>query len=132
MRLLWIDDDRYQTETLREIMEMLGYNIDFFTDYEKGVHELKTNPSRYEAIILDVMMPAGSLFSPEESQDGRITGLLLYKCIRKSFSGPLLIYTVFRDVALVREFIRNDDRVRYLEKPAHEDDIITKLNEMVH
>ena len=130
MRIIWIDDDLYRNEKTIELLELFDLEIDFFTKYEEGLNHLKTHLGRIDAMILDIMMNAGDLFTAEESEDGRITGLLLYKRIRKIYQGPILFYTVLRDEAIILDYISNDSQARYLKKPADEQEIISKITEM--
>ena len=130
MKILWIDDDPHRTKELKELLELLCFEVDFYSNYVEGFNKIKTNTTNIDLVMLDVMMTRRELFSDKETDDGRLTGLLLYKKIREFYSGAILIYTVLRDDSLIQKYIRNDYNVIYLTKPATEDEIISKIREM--
>ncbi len=130
MIIVWIDDDSYRTKTTKELLEMQGHKIHFFAEYAEGYDYLKSNHMKTGAVILDIMMPPGEFFNPKETNDGRTTGLHLFKLIRKFFRGPILLYTIFGNQAQIEYFIRNDAKARYLAKPAGDDEIMSCIYQM--
>jgi DNA-binding NarL/FixJ family response regulator len=130
MNLVWIDDDSYRTKTIRELLEFQSHVVHFFSEYAEGYDYLKSNRLKAEAVILDIMMPPGEFFNPKETNDGRTTGLHLYKLIRKFYRGPILLYTIFGDQGQIEYFIRNDAKARYLAKPASDEEIMGCIHKM--
>jgi len=130
MKIVWIDDDSYRTKTIRELLQFQGHIIQFFTEYEEGYDFLKLHHAKIEAVILDIMMPPGALFDPKETNDGRTTGLHLYKLIRKFFRDPILLYTIFGDRAQIEFSIRHDPKAKYLAKPASDEEILAAIFKM--
>ena len=133
MRIVWIDDDVYRTELLRENLEELySCQINFFEKYVDGIKMLQNSHAKIDAVMLDIMMPPGELFASEDVDDGRITGLRLYEIIRKYYSGPIILYSNFRDRATINFYIKNDNYVKYLKKPALAEDVLQKIFEAQH
>lgn len=130
MKILWIDDDSYQTKTLKELFELYSYSVDFYCNYEAAYFLLEKDPKEYDAIILDVMLPFGKMFGAKESRDGTITGLLLYKKIRNFYKGPVIIYSIIRDVRIINQYIKNDDNAKILNKPCRIDHILNTIMEL--
>ncbi|MBN1466148.1 response regulator [candidate division KSB1 bacterium] len=130
MRIVWIDDDVYRTELLRENLEELyACQISFFQKYSDGIQMLQNSHAKIDAVMLDIMMPPGELFDPHDVDDGRITGLRLYEIIRKYYSGPIILYSNFRDRTTINFYVKNDSYVKYLKKPALAEDILQKIFE---
>ncbi len=130
MRLVWIDDDVFSVRKQSELLGYLDHLVDMFSDYDSGLEHIRENNKRIDAIILDVMMPPGRLANQVGSQDGRTTGLVVYKLIRQIYRGPILIYSVFRDKELVEQSIMTDHRARFLNKPATEEEILAVIREI--
>ena len=130
MRIVWIDDDAYRTELLRENLEALySCQIHFFPRYGEGVQMLKSSHAKIDVVILDIMMPPGTMFDPQDVDDGRITGLRLYQIVRNYYFGPIIFYTNFRDRAVINYYIKRDSYVKYQKKPALAEDIMQKIFE---
>lgn len=75
--ILLVDDDQDTREIYKEILTQAGYNLDLATNGEEGL--LKISQSRYDLILLDIMMPKidglgilNKLKSQNNSQNGPI------------------------------------------------------------
>ncbi len=130
MKIMWIDDDPYNLESSKELLELYGMEIDFITNYEDALDILRKENARYSIIIMDVMMPPQNFFNVQETDDGRRTGILLIPEIRKTYSGPILLYSVLRNTKLIDAVLRSDERIAYLRKPERIENIIAKINKL--
>lgn len=128
MKIIWIDDDEYRTKLVREnLAELFDCQISFFEKYIEGYSNLQKYKNNIDAVILDIMMPPGKLFDAEAAENGNITGLLLYKEIRKFYHGAIILYTNFRDLSMIKRYTAHDKNVRYQKKPALAEDIMQKI-----
>ena len=112
-RILFIDDDKL---TLRSFYEDLidNYHLDvhWLLSADDVLETLKV--SKFDAIILDLMMPVPENWSREDKKqamDGLCTGEVLMKKIRKEYTDlPILIYTA-------KGGCETDEFSCYLRKP---------------
>lgn len=56
-RILLVDDEEMITDTIRLVLEQLGYNVTFFYNSQKAFEEFKLKPYDYDLIITDMVMP---------------------------------------------------------------------------
>jgi DNA-binding response OmpR family regulator len=56
-RILFVDDEEMITDTMRLVMEQLGYRVTAFCRSQKALHEFSLKPFNYDLIITDMMMP---------------------------------------------------------------------------
>lgn len=52
-----IDDEDNVRNVMAEMLESLGYSVDTFADGESGTGNFRKNPSKYDLVILDVILP---------------------------------------------------------------------------
>ncbi|MBI2822481.1 MAG: response regulator, partial [Acidobacteria bacterium] len=62
-RLLIVEDEKHLADGLRFNLEAEGYSIDVVGDGESALELLTTGPERYDAVVLDVMLPGRDGFS---------------------------------------------------------------------
>jgi CheY-like chemotaxis protein len=102
-RILWVDENldnvlEYHVKCLLKA----GYIVDEALAVEDGVRLLKSRD--YDLVILDLLMPGGSVFTPEETKNGANTGLLLYRKMRTiNNSVPFLIFSAIVNESLGEE-----------------------------
>lgn len=53
INVLWIDDEFQKNQAFIELAYLDKINITAFESSEEGIYELETNPSKYDAVILD-------------------------------------------------------------------------------
>jgi len=119
-RVLFVEDDFITIDSVVTHLRILGHDVRIVDTAEDAVEALMWDD--YEVVFLDVMLPPGNIFSLEETDDGRYTGLCLLELLRRDDR-----YARNRDcrVALVtnwREEQRVDAsaeryRARLIEKP---------------
>lgn len=93
--ILLIDDEKRRMRTSLEYLRELKYDVKFIDNVDGAFDYIDKNQNNLEVIILDIMMPWGTLFNKEETEFGLLSGYkLLYK-IRKDFGDkiPIIIYT---------------------------------------
>lgn len=124
-KILIIDDERI-TETLCTNLALLGFNTLLMQDYRNIDNELK---NKYDAIILDVIMPIlDSYFSEEEiekAHDGLDTGIVLFDKIRKQYPKlPIVFYSA-------RSGIYCDECTAFISKPVMVQSIAKIINDLI-
>lgn len=75
-QLIWVDDEPMWVEPYIDYLEESGYKVRFYLDADSADAEYDKLVDA-KAIILDVMMPGGSLFTYTQTEGGQRTGLLL-------------------------------------------------------
>lgn len=82
--ILFVDDERDKAEVFVEEMKSLGLPIRYFSGVDAASAFLARTKKTLDAVVLDVMMPAGHLFADKDVDDGISTGLAFYRLIRES------------------------------------------------
>jgi two-component system alkaline phosphatase synthesis response regulator PhoP len=54
-RLLLVDDESDIVDTLRELLEQIGYVVEVAYDGEEGLRKFEANPP--DLVLTDIMMP---------------------------------------------------------------------------
>lgn len=80
MHLLLADDDQTLCELLREFLELEGFNVTVVHDGVTALQQINDNASKWDAIILDVMMPG-------------MNGFDILKAITARQSTPVMMLT---------------------------------------
>ena len=66
--VLIVEDEQHLADGLRFNLEAEGYDAEVVGDGETALEHLTTQPTRYDAVVLDVMLPGidgtGRLFKP--------------------------------------------------------------------
>ena len=56
-RILFIDDEAFQTDLGKQLLEKLGYRVSIETDSVKALERFKQDPTAFDLIITDMTMP---------------------------------------------------------------------------
>ncbi len=56
-RILFIDDEEFQTDLGKQLLEKLGYRVSIETDSLKALEKFKQDPSAFDLIMTDMTMP---------------------------------------------------------------------------
>jgi CheY-like chemotaxis protein len=126
-KILLVDDD---IKTMRSLVEDLqityGFEVVHLGIIDNVIEVL--NGSRFDIMILDIMMPIPSGWSFDEirrSSEGISTGEVLYEKIRNTFPElPILIYSAKE----VKPFI--DKKTIILRKPELPSEIVNRINKL--
>lgn len=127
-RILIVDDDK---KTLSYLKEDLIKSYQFDVTYLESVDNvlLTLKGSRYDAVILDIMMPVSEKWSRDEqtnSEKGLSTGLILLKQIRAQFPKiPIVIYTAKKNLSVMDQYTVT------LMKPEFNKVIVEHLNKLI-
>ena len=110
-RILVVDDDRKLAGLIRDYLNPLGYDVELRHNGPDGLAEALAN--RYEAVILDVMMPG-------------MDGFAVLRQLRKTSDVPVLMLTALGDEAdrIVGLEIGADD---YLPKTFSSRELLARL-----
>lgn len=55
--ILFVDDEPILVETMKKILEKLGYKVTCFTSANKALEAFKTTPSDFDILVSDITMP---------------------------------------------------------------------------
>lgn len=112
MRILLIEDNRSLVETLKDLLESQGYEVDYYYDIDDIEDYMILN--KYNLIILDLML-------------GKRDGLDFLKTIRNEIHRPILILTAksSKDDQIKGLNLGADD---YITKPFDADILIARIN----
>jgi len=114
--ILVVDDDDMVGNILKQMLEKLGYTIDFYNKSKKALNHFQKNPHGYDLLISDLTMPD-------------FTGIGLSEQIQKTHPGfPIIIMTGFGDML----FGVNQQRYgikKVLKKPIMLDELASAIRE---
>ena len=98
--ILMIDDERRRMSTIKDYMESKGYIVELIYKINDVTSFVKTNLHDIDAIILDIMMPWGDLFTSEDTEFGLISRFKLYEYLRGElhFTRPIIVYTALNRI----------------------------------
>ncbi len=100
-KILFVDDDNSVKALISHLKNFYDFEVTFLQDYRQIDKELQI---RYDAVILDIMMPLkndDSYLSQEEKEktnNGRKTGLIIFEKIRMQHPRlPIVFYSAVKD-----------------------------------
>jgi len=84
-RILLVDDEKSQAQSIRNMLRRLGYQVEVRTDPEEALATFRDDPSRFDLVITDQIMP-------------RLTGVQLSTQLLQLRPGlPILLCTGFSE-----------------------------------
>lgn len=99
--ILIVDDEKWFIKPLKDALEESGFEIQSATTPDECMAMVKSG-KRVDAVVLDVMLPAGSL-NMAEVNNGIDTGLMLLREIRRTCPHiPIILHSVRRDFPISR------------------------------
>lgn len=124
--LLIVDEEYSRAMAYSDVLKSLGYDVKLTFDVDSFVSVFKDNLYEIDAVILDIMMPSGELFTLEQTEQGILTGVKLYEYIRSElkWNGPIIIYT-----ALNRPDLLNSLDKRPMTSVVHKPNSVAKVVE---
>lgn len=101
--ILLVDDDAFARDTVRELLETIGYSVACACNGLDALKYLQQNP-RPDLILCDLMMPVmnGWVFRIEQQNDPNLAGI------------PVILFSGIHDAASAAEWLFAQG---YLEKP---------------
>ena len=103
--VLIIDDDKIPMQYYERALRRRHFAVESCSDVDAALRRLNNRAAPPDLIVLDVMMPPGETFTMEETEEGVITGVLLYKHIRERLPDiPIIVLTNSQNPELDRQF----------------------------
>lgn len=131
MRILYIEDDRWLSETLGEFFEYTeGWEVVRAFGPGEAIEALERDSRRFDAIVLDIMMPPDHVASDERSNYGQDTGILLLDKLDRMLEGviPVVVLSARQNL----EWLEDTGRVdAYLRKTLSPEDIMQGIRDGV-
>lgn len=94
-KVIWVDDDNELIRPQSVSLADRGYEIDVIPDVDVAIASIKHNRSSVLGVILDVMMNPGVELRSEPHMGGLVTGLVLFRYLRRCQLCPPIKAFVF-------------------------------------
>lgn len=96
--IIFLDDEERRISPYVEVCQFAGFDVELIDDVDEAWQRL-LGSEPVDALLLDVMMPPGSLYSQRpETLQGIRTGLLLYNEVRRIRPTlPIVVLTQSKD-----------------------------------
>jgi CheY-like chemotaxis protein len=117
-RILLVDDDWLVGETIREILELFHFHVDFRTDPVDALNLFRREPDCFDLVITDMMMPG---------MTGDILAVEFMK-IRQDI--PVILCTGFSHL-ISKERAKSLGISKYLDKPITREMLATSVREVL-
>ncbi len=128
LRILFVDVDRFRLRHLIDYLELEGMSVEQATSVEYALKLVRTQ--QYDCIVVDVMMPRGSLYSEIETAGGYQTGILLSKDIRRFCPDiPIMALTQSED-RHVKQWFNAGENMCYCHKSVMPDHVAKKIKSL--
>ena len=124
--VLLIEDDRFLIEDLKTFIEFEGHTCDAFTGPDEVIENLD-HLSRYDVIVLDIMMARGTYLQDEDSN--LETGELLYQRIRDKYPDMRFLIISAKNFDEMHIDFTQEENVATIAKPfsSTASELISKL-----
>lgn len=84
-RILFVDDESMIVDTMKTMMELLGYRVTAFVNSNEALKKFRDNPESYDLVLTDMSMP-------------NMTGAILAEKIKKIRKGiPIIMCTGYNE-----------------------------------
>ena len=127
--VLVVDDERVYIQSFLQLLRIEGFEVIAAQTAASALELLEQHHPHVDAVVLDVMMPPGELFSAEESDNGRITGLLMGRVMKDKYPDLPIVGLSVGDAPEVRQwFARHGNG--FLSKPVTPTRIVEVIREV--
>ena len=136
MKVLMVDDDRYEIQALVDILAVRHPKDEFESTFNLREARNQIWSKKYDAIVLDIIMPPNDEIVPRTSHEaGLISGLRLMDMIRRDRKCPnnrtpiTLLTASMSDEHPRLKLARRELGKNFVQKPIHPDllyDVIMK------
>jgi CheY-like chemotaxis protein len=126
MKILFIEDNPEFSKYLSILLESYGHNVELCDNADQAVGMLD-RLCEFNLVVLDLMMILGSIIRPDE---GKETGIALYKRIRKLNMKIAILVLTAQDKADIWEDFKTDPKVAYHHKPPNIPRLLTQIEEL--
>ena len=120
-KVLFVEDEGQMlwVETMVRLLQAFEFDLDVVCEPNDAMERLTAAGSRYDAILLDVLMGTDGRYTDSETAGGSNTGLVMLAEIRRSFRRiPVVIFTIKARSSFKREL--DEGLVQeVIEKPAN-------------
>ncbi|MFQ5603009.1 MAG: response regulator [bacterium] len=114
--ILFLDDEKREMDSYAKELELCGYKVVFQKNVDEAWHFFENNVDGIDLLILDIMMPPGSIFKKVDTREGLRTGVHFFERIRKAAPDlPVIILTNVSDYQLLQRF-RKEDNCNFFRK----------------
>ena len=114
--VLVVDDDELPMMFYREALKRQGYDVHQCRDPDSTLEFARQKAPAIAAIVLDIMMDPGVVYSNQNTNQGLRTGVLLYRDLRQVCPDvPVVVLTNVVDTETLREF-EGQQAVRVIQK----------------
>ena len=131
--ILFVDDERRPIMPYMEELERSGYEVHLETSADDALNFVRSNAGRIDLIVLDIMMPYGKGFTADETEEGRRTGVHLFRRLRQENGKvPVIVFTNV-SARPVEEAFAGKPACRFLRKIDYfpfelREEVVTMLN----
>jgi CheY-like chemotaxis protein len=92
--ILFIDDEKRRMDSYVLELKISQYSVIFEQNVDCAIKLFEDHKENINLIILDMMMPTGTVFKNDQTEKGMRTGLCFYKFVRKHKPDlPIIIFT---------------------------------------
>jgi len=127
-RILFIEDERFFLEQIQ--MALTDYEITPAYTAPEGIELAQSK--KFDAVLLDIMMPPPDDMDPESVDYGRSTGVEICRKIKGMKPElPVIILTVVRDPAIL-ERIAEAGAAEVVNKPASSSEVSASLDKVLN
>ncbi|MBN1626365.1 MAG: response regulator [Deltaproteobacteria bacterium] len=117
-RILLVDDEEMIADTMKNLLEKLGYNVVSFCDSQKAFEEFRSRPLDYDLIITDLIMPG-------------MTGDVLVKKIRSVRTDIPIIMSTGYNEKIDDERARDMGIMEIMPKPVRMNGLAKKVRSVL-
>lgn len=130
--ILFVDDERREMDSFVRELKLSDFDVHFESKVDDAWAFFQGKSDQIELLILDLMMPSGSTFKNEDTENGLRTGVHFYRKVREMlFECPIIILTNHIDEELSDSF-NKEKRCWYLKKSDYLPyELIEKVNEVL-
>jgi DNA-binding NtrC family response regulator len=97
MRILFVDDEVFQSDSFRQHLIFEGYQVESATGVKEAFRNIDIG--EYDILVTDVMMAGEGLLGELETKGGFLSGIYVAKASQRLYpTKPVFIHTAFKDV----------------------------------
>jgi two-component system, OmpR family, response regulator len=134
IHVLLVEDDRDMLEDVPAILAPYEIEVDSLPvvpDMQIGELAAKLKARPYDCAILDIRMPPAANMTSDETEGGRLTGVLYCREIRKQQPTlPILVLTAVSDKD-AREAMSQEGASVFVNKPVHPNPLAESIRRLV-
>lgn len=125
--ILYIDDDKYLSESLVNGLETCGHSVQFENTAKAAARTIASD-TPFDIVVLDIMMRLGQL---ERKENDTQTGYILYRLVREARGPlPIVVHTVcaFHEAP---QSLREDPHIHWMKKPVLFSELAQLIDDLI-